>query len=73
MPVKPMPAGKFRLYVWVSPSRIGMPARPAMPPEISMAVSTMRLASTPLAAAADSEAPEARRSKPKRVRLSTNQ
>ncbi|CAM5593850.1 hypothetical protein STENM327S_03857 [Streptomyces tendae] len=59
--------------MWVSPSRIGRPARPARPPEISIAVSTMRLGSTPLAAAADSEAPEARRSKPKRVRLRTTQ
>ncbi|CAM5419520.1 hypothetical protein SVIOM74S_09678 [Streptomyces violarus] len=44
-----------------------------MPPEISMALSTMRLGSTPLAAAAVCEAPEARRSKPKRVRLRTTQ
>ena len=57
----------------MSPSSSGRPARPATAPEISIAMSTMRLASTPEAAAADSLAPLARRSKPKRVRLSTNQ
>ncbi len=44
-----------------------------MAPESSMAVRTMRLGSTPLAAAAELEEPEARRSKPKRVRLRTTQ
>ena len=37
-----------------------------------MLVSTMRLTFTPLAAAADSERPVARRSKPNRVRLSVS-
>ena len=42
-------------------------------PESSIAVITMRLALTPLATAADGLQPVARRSKPKRVRLITNQ
>ena len=50
-----------------------MPTRPATAPEISIAVMTIRLTLTPLAWAADSEWPVARRSKPKRVRLSVNQ
>ena len=50
-----------------------MPTRPAMAPEISIAMTTIRFTLTPLASAADSERPVARRSKPKRVRDSRNQ
>ena len=44
-----------------------------MAPESTIEVTTMRFTLTPLAAAADSERPTARRSKPKRVRSRTNQ
>ncbi len=50
-----------------------MPIRPATAPEITMLVTTILFTLTPLAAAADSDWPTARRSKPKRVRPSTNQ
>ncbi len=48
-----------------------MPTSPATAPDSSMDVSTMRLTLTPLATAADSDEPVARRSKPKRVRPSS--
>ena len=50
-----------------------MPIRPATAPESSIAMTIIRLTLTPLATAAVSDMPVARRSKPKRVRLSTNQ
>ena len=73
MPVKPSPAGKSVPYAWTSPSSCGMPTRPATAPESSMLTTTMRLTLTPLATAAGSERPVARRSKPNRVRPSRNQ
>ncbi len=72
MPVKPSPAGKSRLYDRLSPpSSCGMPTRPATAPEISSEMTTIRLTLTPLATAALSDRPVARRSKPNRVRPST--
>ena len=53
MPVKPMPTGKSPLYSWVSLSRVGIPIRPAMAPEISIEVTTIFFTSTPLASAAE--------------------
>lgn len=48
-----------------------MPTRPATPPDRIIEMRIIRLTLTPLATAADSERPVARRSKPKRVRLIT--
>lgn len=50
-----------------------MPTRPAAAPESTIEVTTIRFTLTPLASAAVSEPPTARRSKPNRVRLSMNQ
>ena len=59
--------------MWASPNSIGMPTRPATAPESSIAMTIIRLTLTPLATAAVSDWPVARRSKPNRVRLSTTQ
>ena len=56
-----------------APSSCGMPTRPATAPESSMLMTTIRRTSTPLATAAVSLMPVARRSKPNRVRLTRNQ
>ena len=61
---------KLVVYAWVLPSRSGRPIRPATAPDSSIVLTTMARAFTPLALAADGERPLARRSKPKRVRLS---
>ena len=50
-----------------------MPTRPATAPESSIAMTIIRLALTPLATAAGSDRPVARRSKPKRVRPRTTE
>ncbi len=50
-----------------------MPTSPAIPPERSIEATTMRLTFTPEVTAAGSDMPVARRSKPNRVRLRTNQ
>ena len=50
-----------------------MPTSPATAPERSIEITTMRLTFTPLATAALSERPVARRSKPNRVRLSSTE
>ena len=64
-----MPAVKFRLKVWSRPSSSGSEIRPAMAPESSIETSTIFLALTPPADAAVADSPDARSSKPNRVRF----
>ena len=72
MPVNPMPAGKLSEYWCDSPSRFGRPTRPAIAPDPIIVMMTILRTLTPLAAAADSERPAARRSNPNRVRETMN-
>jgi len=71
--VKPSPAGKSSEYVYDAPSSWGIPTSPATAPESTIEATTIFRTSTPLATAAASFMPVARRSNPKRVRLTTNQ
>ncbi len=73
MPVKPYPVGKSCAYAWLLPSSSGMPTSPATAPEISMVRITILRTEIPLATAAVSDRPVARRSKPNRVRPSSTQ
>ena len=59
------------MYVW--PNTSGNPARPAIAPEITSAIKVIFLELTPLTRAAIGLLPEARSSKPNRVRFTTNQ
>ena len=70
---KPIPDRNPMLYEWVSPSTAGSPDRPAIAPEITNAINVILFEFTPLTRAAIGFAPDARSSKPNRVRLTTNQ
>ena len=69
----PMPDRKPMLYECVSPKTAGRPDKPAIAPEITRAIRIIRFELTPLTRAAIGLAPDARSSKPNRVRFTTNQ